>query len=116
MDNGHRCTLYCEGEVHADLITVHGGVTPGMFERYAAAHGMRFHGARQVVEVDLAAEQAKREVTWNTQTGEWKPYEARDSGPDDEVWLVRLSGWPSVPQVGGSPSLLSRAWRWMRRC
>jgi hypothetical protein len=96
----HSCALYCAPPVHAVVITVHGGKTADVFERYARACGCVFHGAKQVYEVDLRQELAKRTETWNAVTGAWTVYEATESGPTDEVWLVWLAASPpcAVPE------------------
>lgn len=91
MSEDHVCTLYCEGAVHAVLITAPAAVTLATIERWATCYGYVLHAARREVEVDLATVQAKVVTHWDILTGAVRPYHASDARPTDVVWMVRVS-------------------------
>jgi hypothetical protein len=116
---GHVCTLYCEGDVHALLLTAPAGVTRATIERFAAWQGHVLHDARRALEVDLATELAKRVSSWDAVTETRTPYLPSHSQPTDEVWMVRVSLAPraETPFHAGKPGdgRWWRRWRWWRR-
>jgi hypothetical protein len=91
MSDNDECTLYCEGTVHAVLVTAPACVTHATFERWAVWSGYVLHEARHVLEADLATVLAKSTWTWNAVTEELTPYRSTDALPTDEVWMVRIS-------------------------
>jgi hypothetical protein len=119
VSEDHVCTLYCEGDVHAVLITASAGVPRATVERFAVWHGYVVHDARRVLEADLTTELAKRAWSWDPVTEQLTPYLPTDSHPTDEVWMVRISMAPHAETQGhaGGPGggRWSRRWRWWRR-
>lgn len=102
MAEDHVCTMYCEGDIHAFLLTARAGVMLAAFERWAECFGYVLHDVRRVIEVDLSTEQAKRKWHWDPVTWTETPYDLTDALPTDEVWMVRVS--VSEPWVSGAES------------
>jgi hypothetical protein len=103
----HACTMYCEGPVHAVLITARAGITLATLGRWAMCHGFVLHSARRVIEVDRATVQAQNVFEWNAVTGDIRPCSPGSARSTDEVWMVQLS--PAAQE--GSWSKPGRWWR-----
>jgi hypothetical protein len=113
MAENHRCTLYCEGDVHAMLVTAPAGVTRATIERFAVWQGHVVHEARRVLEADLATQLAKRKWTWDPATEALTPFLPTHAQPTDEVWMVRVSLARREGESSAPGPALHRGW-WQR--
>jgi hypothetical protein len=113
MAETHRCTLYCEDDVHAMLVTAPAGVTRATVERFAVWQGHVVHEARRVLEADLATQLAKRKWTWDPATEALTPFLPTHAQPTDEVWLVRVSLAGQTRKMPSRGPSLGRGW-WHR--